>query len=410
MVFVVMREAYTSISSVEFKLEKIISMNEKFIETGENAFPGPSAQTVSTDSSASCSVKLKDDGQQGETTTEMKGSILGDGVSTYEEKVDEPTREATDSEVAANALTADGVTSGLKDGPETGATTPEVEITTSEYVPAGHFYSAVPEWETAKKDARRISERTILPGIDLNTRAQLRLLKKFRKYYKEMPWKDGIKNEKIRYTFDNNAYCYSDAIFYYSMLRLMEPKRIIEIGSGFSSALAFDVNELFFNNNIEISLIEPYPSTVYYLLFPTDIDMLRLEQKNLQEIDLDFFKRLEKNDILFVDSTHVSKLGSDVNYLIHEIFPILNKGVIIHIHDVFYPFEYPDFFIDRKLAWNEDYILHAFLQYNYGFDIIFFNTYLEDKFPDRVYSEFPLAAKNTGGSIWLRKKVKPPKK
>lgn len=272
-----------------------------------------------------------------------------------------------------------------------------------ESMPPGHFYSAVPNWAQAQKDAHKVAATTSLPGVDLNTGCQLQLLEAFRKYSAEMPWKDGAANERLRYSFANHSYSYSDGIFYYSMLREMKPGKIIEVGSGNSTALALDVNELFFGNGIQVSLVEPFPLIVKNLLHKGDLARLHLEAKNLQDVERGFFQQLEANDILFIDSTHVSKLGSDVNYLLHEILPLLSKGVIIHFHDIFYPFEYADHFIKRRRAWNENYILHAFLQYNSAFEILFFNTYLEEKFPERVYAAFPLAAKNPGGSIWLRK-------
>lgn len=115
------------------------------------------------------------------------------------------------------------------------------------------------------------------------------------------------------------------------------------------------------------------------------------------------FDILKENDILFVDSTHVSKVGSDVNYLLFEILPRLNKGVYIHFHDIFYPFEYPKEWIYDGKAWNEDYILRAFLQYNDSFKIFFFNTFLESFFREKFTLEMPLCLKNTGGSLWIKK-------
>ena len=97
-------------------------------------------------------------------------------------------------------------------------------------------------------------------------------------------------------------------------------------------------------------------------------------------------------------------MNSDVNYIIHEIFPILNSGVYIHIHDIFYPFEYPKEWSLEGRAWNEQYILRAFLEFNHDFEIVMFNTYLESLFRERIEHKFPLLFKNTGGSIWLKKK------
>ena len=108
-------------------------------------------------------------------------------------------------------------------------------------------------------------------------------------------------------------------------------------------------------------------------------------------------------DILFIDSSHVTITGSDVNYLMFKILPLVNAGVHIHFHDIFYPFEYPPEFAFEGRAWNEAYLLRAFLSYNRAFEIRFFTTYLITYFRERFETEFPLFLHCTGGSIWLRK-------
>jgi hypothetical protein len=112
---------------------------------------------------------------------------------------------------------------------------------------------------------------------------------------------------------------------------------------------------------------------------------------------------LEENDVLFIDSTHAAKFNSDVNYVFHKILPILSKGVYIHFHDIFYPFEYPKEWLLEGRAWNEQYILRAFLEYNINFKIVLFNTYLETMYYEQLKDRFPLIYKNTGGSIWIKK-------
>lgn len=124
----------------------------------------------------------------------------------------------------------------------------------------------------------------------------------------------------------------------------------------------------------------------------------------MEHLPLDFFSNLAANDILFIDSSHVGKIGSDVLYELFEILPRLQEGVIIHFHDVFYPFEYPREWVESfHWAWNETYFLHAFLQYNQTFKILFFNDYLAKLFPNLLEKATPLALKNTGGSLWMRK-------
>jgi predicted O-methyltransferase YrrM len=266
-------------------------------------------------------------------------------------------------------------------------------------VPPGHFYSPIVLPSEAEKYKSRIfSIPDQLPGIEMNTTTQLKMLEEFRKFYPEIPkgWDTG----GLRYQFDNKFYSYSDAIFLYSMMRYVKPKRVIEIGSGFSSALMLDTNEIFFNNTIDLTFIEPYPKRLNSLL--GDKKDITLIEKPLQEVDLSVFSKLEADDILFIDSTHVSKTGSDVNIILFEILPLLKKGVKIHFHDIFYPFEYPAVWVlQTGRNWNEAYALRSFLSFNSSFQIFFFNTYLEFFHKPWFELNMPLCMKNTGGSLWI---------
>jgi predicted O-methyltransferase YrrM len=234
----------------------------------------------------------------------------------------------------------------------------------------------------------------------MNTREQLLLLDNFDTYYREMPFHDK-KSDNLRYYFTGGYYGYSDAFFLYSMLRYLKPKNLIEIGSGFSSCVTLDTNELFMNNELNCVFIEPFAARLKSLLKGNE--KAKIYEKRLQDIPLELFEILQEGDILFIDSTHISKLDSDVNYIIHKLLPKLHRGVYIHFHDIFFPFEYPKSNYDAGYAWNEIYMLRAFLEYNNSFKIILFNTYLQAKFKCQLETRFPLLYKNTGGSIWIQK-------
>ncbi len=132
----------------------------------------------------------------------------------------------------------------------------------------------------------------------------------------------------------------------------------------------------------------------------------QIQTSQIQDIDSDFFKSLNQNDILFIDSTHVSKTGSDVNYVIFNILPILKKGVLIHFHDIFYPFEYPKQWVYEGRNWNENYLLRAFLMNNNDYKILLFSDYLH-KIHKEAFKHMPLCYNNTGGSIWIQKLIDP---
>ena len=173
------------------------------------------------------------------------------------------------------------------------------------------------------------------------------------------------------------------------------------MGSGWSSAVTLDTNEFYLNNAMEVSFIEPYPDTLNKILKKEDT--YEIKKCGLEDVDLSYFEQLEKGDILFIDSTHVSKIGSDVNYLLFEILPRLKKGVYIHFHDIFYPFEYPYEWIKKEgWIWNELYMLRTFLMNNKDYKIMFFFDYLAKKHPEKI-RECLNMHNPSGGSIWIEK-------
>jgi hypothetical protein len=272
--------------------------------------------------------------------------------------------------------------------------------------PPGHFYSPIVSASKIKRKEKEIftikSDKII--GLELYEDELIMLLTELSNLYSSIPFKDEKSND-LRYFYNNNFYSYSDAIFLNLIIRHFKPKSIIEIGSGYSSAVMLDTNELFFNNKINLTFIEPYPERLFTLFKNLDKDNHKMIISDLEDIDIKIFDNLNENDILFVDSTHVSKTDSDVNKIIFEILPRLKKGVLIHFHDIFYPFEYPrEWVINWKgFGWNESYILKAFLMYNNQFKIIMFNTFLEHFHRDWFLEKMPNCLKNEGGSIWIQK-------
>jgi hypothetical protein len=117
------------------------------------------------------------------------------------------------------------------------------------------------------------------------------------------------------------------------------------------------------------------------------------------------FERLEAGDILFIDSSHVVKTGSDVNYLFLEVLPRLKPGVVIHVHDIFLPHEFPKAWVmDLHLFWTEQYLLQAFLTHNAEFEVLFANAYMGARHQTEMQRTFPRSQWWGGGSFWLRRK------
>lgn len=274
------------------------------------------------------------------------------------------------------------------------------------FVAPGHYYSPLPDVDEIRSNETAIfgngnSPRTI-PGIDLREAEQLELLKKLAGYYHELPF-PVRPTPGFRYYFENDWYSYSDAIFLYGTIRHFRPQRIVEVGSGFSSCVMLDTNDRFFDGQIACTFIDPDPARLLENIGPRDRERSLIIPERVQDVDPGLFTQLDRGDILFVDSSHVTKTGSDVNHLLFQVLPSLKPGVLVHFHDVFYPFEYPPSWVYQGRAWNEAYLLRAFLQYNPTFRIVLFNTFLEMFHESFFRREMPLCLKNRGGSIWLQK-------
>jgi predicted O-methyltransferase YrrM len=274
----------------------------------------------------------------------------------------------------------------------------------SEQFTPGHFYSTIPCRDEVRRDADRIFDLSLrqLAGIDLNIEGQLATLEHLKAFYPEQPFGDEPR-QSLRYFFRNDSYTHADALFLHCIIRWMKPKEIVEVGSGNSSFVMLDTNEIFFNGRIRVTCIEPYDALLRSRLKDRDFQSIEILAKRVQEVPLSVFDRLHEGDILFIDSSHVSKVGSDVNYLLFEVLPRLRPGVLVHFHDMFFPFEYPEEWITNGRFWNEDYLVRAFLQYNSAFQIVVWDQFLMTYFRDKLEESMPLCLKSVGGSLWLKR-------
>ncbi|GMV45421.1 MAG: hypothetical protein AMXMBFR66_08190 [Pseudomonadota bacterium] len=281
--------------------------------------------------------------------------------------------------------------------------------------PPGHFYSPIPALDEVERRAAAIFDtgHARLGGLDLNAERQAELVEVFASLHGDIAFPDGPTPD-FRYHFKNEYFSYADGVTLYSMLRHQPPKRIVEVGSGYSSALMLDTNDRHLGHRVAFTFVEPHPERLESLLWEGDRAHATVLRQPVQATPLSVFQELEAGDILFVDSSHVSKTGSDVNFLLFEVLPRLASGVRVHFHDIFYPFEYPKEWVREGVAWNEAYLLRAFLQYNPAFRIEFFVSYVVRHMRERVARSIPLALKSEkdpisffedapGGSLWLVK-------
>ncbi len=303
-------------------------------------------------------------------------------------------KETMLAQFTAGETTRDVFVAGLLHSPEF-----ELSFASREAYPAGNFFSALPsgqERATYERDAACDS----IAGIDLRVDAQTALAQEFATYFSDCPLARKTDASK-RYHADNLAFPFSDAFILYCCIRRFNPHRIVEIGSGFSSAACLDSLDSLGRNDTQCWFVDPCPQMLRSLLREEDARHEVLPTP-VQEVDLSLFDSLEANDILFIDSTHVSKINSDVNWEIFEILPRLKPGVLIHVHDIYWPFDYPQEWIREGRAWTEAYLLRAFLQFNHDFQIVYFNSYLHPKVRETVFTPLGVdIGANDGGSLWL---------
>jgi predicted O-methyltransferase YrrM len=247
--------------------------------------------------------------------------------------------------------------------------------------------------------------------VRLNEEAQLRLLAEFeatlKDEYDRLPLTRAEVSGAHEYFVNNYSFESVDGEILYCFIRHFKPKRIIEIGSGYSTRLSL----LAARRNAEdgharagVIACEPYPEEV----LSRGLDGLTLRQTFVQDVPLTEFDSLQANDILFIDSSHVLKIGSDVQYEYLEILPRLRPGVIVHVHDIFLPAEYPRTWVmDQFRFWTEQYLLQAFLAFNETFEVLWAGSYMHLTHPERLERAFRSYQRTTRwpGSFWMRRRI-----
>ena len=257
-----------------------------------------------------------------------------------------------------------------------------------------HFYEPIPDTQSLPETLW--SQPSELVGIDMNDSMQLDLLRnhfsKFRGEYETIPAEPPPGQ---LWPFHG-----TDVLVAYCMVRHFQPRRIIEVGSGFSSLVLGQAAAK--NKNSALICIDPFPNEL--IRKSNSVPALSLIETKVQDVDMEFFSQLESGDILFIDSSHTVKIGGDVNYLFLEILPRLKAGVIVHVHDIFFPFEYRrDWMLEEFRFWTEQYLLQAFLIFNPEFEVLVANSYLNHYHPRDLKAAFPNLRRWIGGSFWMRR-------
>jgi hypothetical protein len=268
----------------------------------------------------------------------------------------------------------------------------------------GHFYSPLPSRSDVEREVARAERHGHHwpPGVDMRTDEQVRFAHALIEHFDRTDIVDEPTPGR-RYFARNDFYPFGDALVLDFVLRRARPRRVIEVGSGFSSAALLDTLERHVDVATECTFVEPYPQRLESLLSPADRARHRVLVQPVQDVPLAAFERLQANDVLLVDSSHVSKAGSDVNFLFLEVLPRLASGVWVHVHDVVWPFTYPRPWLEEGRAWNEAYMLHAFLAFNSAFAIEFWAGYVLTLELAKLRERAPRLANALGSAVWLRR-------
>ena len=269
----------------------------------------------------------------------------------------------------------------------------------------GHFYSPIVDAaELRARDARIWPHNPTVLGIDFNDSHHERVLREyFPMFHRDFAYPARPDGSPLTFYTDNDQFGWLDCRALFVLLRAWRPKRFVEVGSGFSTLLVADVNRRFLDGSMRIVCIEPYPRP--FLRSP-ELGLERLIASKVQDVDSAVFDQLDAGDVLFIDSSHVAKTGSDVNHLCFEVLPRLRKGVRIHFHDIFLPAEYPkQWVLEQNRSWNEQYVVRALLMYSTQFKVLFGSGHAFHAHADALRAALgdPTGAYYGGGSLWLEK-------
>lgn len=262
-----------------------------------------------------------------------------------------------------------------------------------------HYYEPQFDFRELRES---LSESRSLPGINWNVPEQLSYLENL-SYADELQGIPSKPTDTLSFYFNNGKFESGDAEYWYQLVRHIKPGKIFEIGSGNSTLMAIKGIERNRSDNPDYVCrhvcIEPYEMP---WLEKSNVEVIR---EKIEDVEIKLFSELQANDVLFIDSSHVIRPRGDVLMEYLEILPTLNEGVIVHIHDIFSPKDYPeDWLANRVKFWNEQYLLEAFLTHNSDWKVLGALNYLHHTHYDSLKSVAPyLTPEREPGSLYLQK-------
>lgn len=269
------------------------------------------------------------------------------------------------------------------------------------HVQPNDFYSPLNDCEFLEANRAVWHERLPPAEVDWNSDGQIASIREVGAFCEELRDVPDEEPEPGAFFWNNQFFNRADAVASYGFARSRQPKRWFEIGCGYSSLvlqMALERNE----QPCDVTLIEPYPNRTIFDRLPKG---WRHGETILQHVPLEEFEALEAGDVLFYDGSHCSKVGSDVNYFFFKLLPRLKPGVLIHIHDIFFPDPYPEAWIfERGQTWNEQFVLQAFLMHNDAYEVTLGNHWVHAFHRDELERSYTVLDDQYGCSFWMTKR------
>lgn len=257
-----------------------------------------------------------------------------------------------------------------------------------------NFYSPLPQLEELPADT--FERRIPMPGISWQMDRYESLLRDLEPFLAEFTLPQ-------RFFWGNGMYGPVDSEILYALVRRYKPKRVVELGSGFTSLIiaAACRKNASAGRPVRYVAFDPFPRE----FIKKGIDgMDSLEGIGATEVRQEEFEALGEGDLLFIDTTHTVKVGGDVNRVLLEVLPTLARGVLVHVHDVFLPYEYPRAFFENQCFWQEQYLLQALLAENPNFEVLFPASAVARERPDLIRAFMPQhESTSSPGAFWIRR-------
>lgn len=278
------------------------------------------------------------------------------------------------------------------------------ETTRKLWVPPGHAHSPIPDLDDVRRRESELFGRPPeeLPGVDTLVEEQLTIVREMKRWGAEPPFPAG--GDGRRSSYEDPAYGWGDVALLHAFLRKLRPRRVVCAGAGPFVPALLDLNEHVYGRTVAITVVDPDAERLRPLLKKEDAEKVRLLPARVHEVPFDTFTSLAPGDVLLLETSHVSRTGSDLNHLLFRVLPRLKAGIHVHPNGVFWPFEYPSAWVAEGRAWNEAYLWRAFLLNNQSWEIAVFASFLETAHRGAILKELPQWQRTRGGGFWIRRK------